>query len=1572
MQNIHEKYIYLHCKSVSTSIAINEYTSFMKKAFKWIGIVSAIPILLFIIITLLFYFPPFQNWAVRQATSYASEKTGMQISIARVNLEFPLNLGIEGIKVIQQNDSLPQVKDTVARVSRVIVDVQLLPLLRKEVEIDRLELNGIKFNTTNFIHEARVKGTIGHLILRSHGIDLKGEILRLNDVRLAETKVTVELSDTVPPDTSESKNYWKIYAEHLDVRRTDVTVHMPGDTLQVQAYLGKATVDDGYFDLYKGLYRIRRLDCTGGRLNYDNNFATRIRGVDYNHLSLSDITLGIDAFSYCKPRLSMYLRACTFKEKSGLKVEQLAGTIMMDSLKLQLPSFILRTSESNIAVQLDMDLSAFDMAHPGKLNATVHASVGKQDLIHFMQNLPPAFSRRFPNYPLRIDGVVRGNIQRVQLVGVCLKLPTAFSFKTDGYVANLTDMNHLCAELDVKARTYDLSFVTSMLDREMMKTVHIPNGMSMDGHFKIDGSDYRARFIVREGKGSVNGKVHINLRRMAYQARLSADNLQIQHFLPHMGLHPFTGYVEVDGTGTDILSPRTHLIAKARVTKFSYGGYDMSRMKANIRVNGGRAHAVVDSDNPLLKGNIVLDALLNIKNVRATVACDLKKIDLYKLHLTDMPATAAFCGHVDLATNMKDYYKVQGLVSDISVVGNGRVSRPDDIVLDVLTRRDTTHAVVDCGDFHLRLDGRGGYEYLMKSGNRLAVELQRQYKDRRIDQTAIRKRLPYMRLYVSTGRDNFFVRLLGSYGYTLKSASVDMNSSPVAGLNGKMVIDSLVADGIQIDTIRFNVNSTGDKMSYVAQIHNGKENPQYSFNALFNGGITEKGTSLTAKLYDDQNRLGVSFGLKAEMAVGGIHANFTDKDVVLGYKTFAVNNDNYIFWGSGNRVSANVELLAADGTGIMLKSGAEDLSVLQDLTLSLNKFDLEKIMSVIPYTPSVSGIMNGDFHIIQTKDAITVSSAVSVDNMSYEHCPIGNVSTEFVYMPRSDGSHSVDGVLMSEGKEVATISGTYDKNGYIEATLGMEHLPLQVINGFVPEQIIGLRGYGDGQLSVRGMISKPYIEGEVYLDSSYLVSVPYGVEMRFANDPVRIKGSKLLFENFEMYANNDSPLNVAGSFDFSDMSRMMLDVRMRAQNFELIDSKENAHSKAYGKAFVNFFGFMRGPVDNLKMRGRLDVLGTTDMVYILRDTELATDNQLDELVKFTDFKDTAQLVVQRPPLTGFDMQLGMNIDESAHITCMLNAEQSNYIDLLGGGNLLMSYNTVDNLRLTGRYTLNSGEMKYSLPVIPLKTFKIQNGSYIEFTGNPMNPRLNITATERVKASVNAGTGLGRLVDFDCGVKLSQTLEHPGIQFIISAPNDMSTQDELNTMTTEERGKIAITMLVSGMYLTDGNTNSFSMNSALSSFLNTEINNIAGSAMRSMGLDVGMTVDNSTTSTGTIHTDYNFSFAKRLWNNRLSVIVGGKVSSGTETDQERNDTFFDNVQLEYRLDQNSSKYLRLFYNNNTYDWLEGLIGEYGVGFMWKRRLQHFWDIFRFKNEKPVLPPEPKVSVDTVRNKNNQKK
>jgi hypothetical protein len=571
----------------------------------------------------------------------------------------------------------------------------------------------------------------------------------------------------------------------------------------------------------------------------------------------------------------------------------------------------------------------------------------------------------------------------------------------------------------------------------------------------------------------------------------------------------------------------------------------------------------------------------------------------------------------------------------------------------------------------------------------------------------------------------------------------------------------------------------------------------------------------------------------------------------------------------------------------------------------------------------------------------------------YEGTRLGNLSSELVYLEKGDDAHAIEARILKDDEEVGLLSGTYynKDDGALDATFTMQQFPLNIIDGFIPGQLIGLEGKAEGELAVKGPVSKPQVDGEVYLDSSYLVSEPYGIRMRFDNDPVRIVGSHLLLENFSLYAYNDNPLTMSGDVDFSDLDKMSMNVRMRARDFMLINAKRNPRSEAFGKAYVNFFGSMRGLLDDLKMRGRLEVLGSTDLAYILRDSPLTTDNQLDELVKFTDFSDTTETVVIRPQLSGLNMDMTIDVSQGAHVIAYLNTDQSNYVDLMGGGTLRMRYSPAENLRLTGRYTLNNGEMKYSLPVIPLKTFAIQNGSYIEFTGDVMNPTLNITATERVKAPVANGEGTGRSVVFDCGVVITKTLNDMGLEFTLDAPEDMEIHGNLLSMGSEQRGKLAVTMLTTGMYLDDSNTSSFTMNSALSAFLNSEINSITGNALRTLDLSIGM--DNTTDATGAMHTDYSFKFSKRLWNNRLRVIIGGKVSSGNEV-AERNNSFLDNVSLEYRLDNTANKYISLFYQNNKYDWLDGYTQMFGGGFIWRRTLNSFWEIFSLKNPATPMP------------------
>ena len=1602
----------------------------MRRAFKWLAVAFFTPILLFIILTALLYCPPVQNWAVRQVASYASRQTGMDISIDNVRLAFPLDLEVNGFKMIKQ-------PDTIADVRRLIADVSLLPLFHGQVEINALELNDAKVNTTDFIPSARVKGNIGRLYLQSRGIDLSAETVKINTASLEKSKIDVALNDSVPEDTTKSEANWKVDIVDLSINQTDFTLHMPGDSMSVETNMEKAVAKSAYLGLKDGEYKILRLDWQGGELKYDQNFVTPAnKGFDASHIALSDVGFGIDSIVVATPDISMNIRAANFKEKSGLNVESFSSHFQMDETKLSLPDLKLKTPYTSLAAGFQMDLNTFSSTNPGKLYADVDGKIGKHDISVFAPTLPVEVMSKWPDQPLALKGHAEGNMQHITLKNLHATLPSVFDISGTGWVSNLTDTDHLRADLKIKGRTDNLDMITSMLPSDTRKKVRIPRGIGIDGSFNINGPKYVADFTASEGGGSIKVKGAVDINTMAYNLTASASNLQLQHFLPGMSLNPFSGDIKAQGHGTDFLNPKTGAKIAVNIRQFKFGDYRLDGIGGDINLANGYLRANVNSTNSMLggkfdvtgrllsnmadlhikghinnadlkqlgvvdkhyvittdadlhvksdmrenhtvegkcrnfvlneyhgksspvmlaKGDFDIEGMMRGKNIVAHFDGDINHADLYAIGIVDSPFVTSFKANLDAKTNLNDEIELTGCVDNLSVTDKDHTIVSNDIVLDILTRQDTTHAMISSGDFYLNSDFKGGYQKLMKQGQGLVKILQKQYEDKLIDYSLIREGLPSGHLTFHSGNDNFFTHILGKQGYSFRDADISLTTSKANGLTGTGYVREflMVKDSIRLDSIGLKLRSDGDALDYHVGVHNKKDN-EYPFTGHLKGELNAEGLMAHATIIDGQDKTGLDMSLRANMDDRGYKIHVVSDNSVIGYKPFSVNSGNYVYIENDHRVSADMKLKAPDGTGLQIYTEDEDSTVLQNITFSLHNLELAQLFEILPFTPQISGVLDGDYHVIQTDRELTVSSDMTVKNLIYEKDLFGDIGTQLVYMPKEDGSHYVDALISKDGNDVGSLTGTYNSegNGFLDAVFNLDRFPLQFINGFIPDKLMGLRGTGDGSLTVKGPLNKLDINGEVYLDSSYLYSEPYGIEMRFANDPVLIKNSRLLFENFEMFANNDSPLNIQGYLDFSNMDRMMLDIKMRARNFQLIDAKENARSEVFGKAFVNFFATMNGPLNQLSMRGKLDVLGTTDMSYILKDSPLTTDNQLDELVKFTDFNDTIPIAVKRPELSGLNMDLTIDVSKGAHIMAYLNSEHSNFIDLMGGGTLRMLYDTADKLQLRGKYTLSNGEMKYSLPVIPLKTFTIQDGSYIEFTGNPMNPTLNIIAKERTKAAVSGANGIGRSVVFDCGVVITRTLSDMGLEFTLEAPEDMQLQNELNTMSTEQRGKLAVSMLTTGMYLADGNTSAFTMNSALTSFLNNEINNITGNALRTLDLSIGL--DNSTDATGETHTDYSFKFAKRFWNNRLKISIGGKVSTGNEV-QGQNQSFFDNVTLEYRLDDTANKYVTLFYQNNSYDWLEGYTQKYGGGFIWRRSLQSFKDIFSFKSEdRYQLPP-----------------
>ena len=619
--------------------------------------------------------------------------------------------------------------------------------------------------------------------------------------------------------------------------------------------------------------------------------------------------------------------------------------------------------------------------------------------------------------------------------------------------------------------------------------------------------------------------------------------------------------------------------------------------------------------------------------------------------------------------------------------------------------------------------------------------------------------------------------------------------------------------------------------------------------------------------------------------------------------------------------------------------------------IELSRIGLQQFKRVVPYMPDMDGWLGGSVHYVDSEGQMMLSADVSLDDFVYEKTPMGNWAMSGAYLPGEQNSHYVDGFVSHNGKEITYLNGIYQAdalgNEDITGDLELKHFPLWVINPFIPDRMVEFTGDLDGTLSMEGNPMKPKLNGGVKLDSVNMAMPDMSVNFRFDDKQVMIADSRMVFDKFNIYTKGNTPFAVNGSVDFSDMENMLVDLRMKANDYELMNAPKNRKATTYGKIYVDVDANLTGPVSELKMRGNMNVLGKTDFTYVLKDSPLMVNDRLGDMVTFVNFNDTvsAEPVEQnKVALTGMDIAMTIHIDQAVQAHVDLTPDGSNYMEVEGGGDLAFQYTPQGEMLLNGRYSLISGELKYEIPIIPLKTFNIQNGSYLNWTGNMMNPEMNIKATERIRANVGSEGEPSRMVSFDVGIALTDRLENLGLAFTLEAPEDASVQEQLNAMSVEERGKLAVTMLVTGMYMAEGNaTGGFNVNNALNSFLQNQISNVVGQSM-----DISLGMESTDKADGGRGTDYNFQFAKRFWNNRFRIVIGGTVSTGNAA--QKDETFIDNVAIEYRLDNSGTRYVKLFHEKNYESVLEGEVIETGIGVVLRKKVSNLGELFIFKKKK----------------------
>ena len=1478
----------------------------------------------------LLYIPPVQNLLRREVTAYASEATGMQIQVERIDLRFPLNLLVRGVEVIQQPDTLLSLESLNVR-------VQAWPLIKGKVEVDEVTLNQVAVNSAGLIEGMKIKGVLGRFFLQSHGVDLSNEIAIINQVDLSDTHVQLVMNDTTtaPKDTTASAPVnWKVDLHQLNLGNVSFSMQLPADSMRMAAYIGEASVNDAQADLKNQFYSLKQFLLSGGSANYDTGAAKPVEGFDASHIAVRDIRIGLDSLLYKGRNMNAVLREFSMNERSGLSITSLAGRVYSNDSIICVPGLKLQTPHSEIDLSAHTYWELVNIPTTGRLSANLNAYIGKEDVMLFTGGLPDSFKEAYPFRPLVIRAGTDGNLKEMQISRFTVDLPGAFSLEGGGLLENLADSITRSGTVGLKMTTQNLNFLTALSGEAPNGTIVIPDSMDMAAKVDINGPAYKANLKLREREGTIDMDAALNTLTEVYKADLKINNLQLHNFLPKDSIYELSLSADAEGRGLDVMSYRSFAKLNLSLDQLHYAKYHLSNVDLTGALKGALVTARLTSDNALLKMTTEAEYNLAHSYPDGKVTMDVTQLDLHELGLMPQPMKHP------LAFNFS---------------------------AEARQNRVFTHLV--SGDMKLNLSARSGVEPLIRQSTHFVDVLMRQIDEKALDHAELREALPTAILSFSAGKENPLAYFLATQNISYQDASMKFGTAPDWGINGKAAIHTLKVDTLQLDTIFFTVKQDTTSMKLRAGVINGPKNPQFSFSTAITGEIRDRDAELLVDYKNEKGETGVLLGVNARPLFeghgkgNGIAFTLIPENPIIAFQKFHFNEKhNWIYLHKNMRVYANVDMWDDEGMGFRIHSVPGDTVSLQNIDVEIRRIRLAELSSVLPYFPEITGLFSAEAHYVQTEKDLQLSAELSIDELTYERQRIGDVTLGATWLPGEQGkqylnaylNHDQVEVLLADGKLIPTGTG----KDSLEVNTELDHFPLRVANVFVPDQMVTLSGDLDGNLKITGSTEQPLINGELSLDSVAVLSRQYGARFMFDNRPVQINNNRLLFDKFAIYTTSKNPFTIDGYVDFRDMSRPMANLNMLAQNYTLLDAKRTRESLVYGKVFADFRATVKGPLDGLNMRGNISLLGNTDVSYILTDSPLTVQDRLGSLVTFTSFSDTTTVVRQEVPtvsLGGLDMVMMVHIDPSVRLKVDLDASNDNRIELEGGGDLSMKYTPQGDLTLTGRYTLSGGLMKYALPVIAAKEFAIDNGSYVEWTGNPMDPMLNFKATDRIRASVSEGENGGtRTVNFDVSIVIKNRLDNLSFAFDVSAPEDATIQNELTAMGAEERGKQALYIMVMKTYLGTGpigggggGVGKLNMGSALNSVLSSQINSLMGN-LKNASVSVGIE-DHDLSDTGGKRTDYSFRYSQRLFNNRFQIVIGGKVSTG-ENATNNAESFIDNISLEYRLDRTGTRYVRLFYDKNYESVLEGEITETGVGLVLRKKLDKLSELFIFKKKK----------------------
>lgn len=1326
-----------------------------------------------------------------------------------------------------------------------------------------------------------------------------------------------------------------------------------------------------------------KISLTGSRALYAmDGYKPLSDNFDLNYILASEIDIQIDSFLNRGTTVHAPICRIYARERCGIPFE-LKGLFEMDSVTLHAKGMTLATPSSSISLTAMMGLPASSQENQSGSSVSASAGLGELpfriDLAaeisdDDLRRLVPAgfspFVAGLPRgVPLRLRADASGTMADIDARAITLSIPRHLSLEASGHVSDALDWRKAVGNIEIKGTMPDGSFLKpTLMDAKLARDIKLPP-MTLRGGVDFDRGDIAGDLAVTAADGSVTLDGEWHNRVKGYVLNLVARDFPIQAIMPGLGVSDVTANVDIHGEGLDPFSPTTDLLAKLDLDHVGYHGVSYNNISAEVALSGGNAALSAVSANRGASFTVNADGNLTGDTLRWRFDGDVRNIDLHTLRLTDsiaqgslaLSGEAAFTlpktrieriGRRKVVTTVPmsvdagiDIRNLYWRMSDGTVNASGILAR-------LATDSSRTRLDLDNGDLSLRAFTPVGLDTLMSRISATTAILDRSLARRQIAVDSIQRALPPFDFSLTAGGNN----ILSNY---LLDSDISFDSLSVAAVNDTLLTGSARIGGFKtgetrLDSIGLNMRQRGSLLVYTLRVDNRPGTFDQFAHIDAKGFI---GIDKFALLFNQKNikdETGFSFGSVVTMPADDTFSlRFVPYHPVIGYKDWEINRDNFISYNIKTRhVDANIDL-KGEASSLRLFTEHNDADSAQEaIRLQVKDLKIEDWLAINPFAPPVKGDLSADMSVTLGEKSLDGNGTVSLHDLYYGREKVGDFDLDLDLATNTAGTIRATTSLMVDGVRTITASGNLNDSTAVNPFMldfKMIHFPLAVVNPFLPKGTARLRGMLNGEMDITGQLSEPTFNGWLQFDSTAVDVTMLGSSFDFSRERIPVKDNIVTFDRFAIKAVNENPLTISGVADISSLSDVKVDLSLSASETQLVGSKRKRGQDVYGKAYIDLDARVKGSMARyLGVQARLKILPGTNVTYVIPDVQSAIASRSNaEMVKFVNFADTAAVaaadsIVRQGMALNLDAVL--EISQGSTIAVDLSTDGKNRAQFQASGRVNYSLDYLGDERVTGRIDLNDGYARYGMPpVLSEKMFNIKEGSSVVFNGQMMNPVLNLHAYDEIKANVNTD-GNSRMATFDVALDVTGTLEQMNVAFDLSSPDDLTVQNEIQSMSPDQRANQAMNLLLYGSYTGPG-TKASSMGNPLYTFLESQLNNIASSAIKGVDISFGIDqLDRSRDGVNATAMSYSYRVSKSLFDDRFKIVVGGNYTTDVDADENFAQNLIADISFEYRLNKQGSMYVKLFRHTGYESILEGEITQTGVGFVYKKKIHSLFDLF----------------------------